>query len=405
MSEYNNIVAVNNSHQFPQPVIDALFSREELRKKVVVENDRLIPGATTGVLVDSKQFRGGVVGGNYRSSWMTFDANGDPSESFLSKVSNTNKNATAYVDARENRAHIVGANYRSSVVYVKYDKKFSDKKVWTHYGDSLTRGGSPEALAGLTGYKHWNGGISGNISAQVAIRSGGAEYFVKVDGNRIPSSGGSVRILSHYPVNIAMAHSWLYLGSLDGVNGHIQYDGSNYNFTSAEGSGKAVSGWVRFIPSPNNIGPAGTMYGHSLIIGVGRNDLNTGVGVDTVICNIRKVIESSSADILNYLIWEIPPWKHEVNGTEHRRKYEEYNNRIANAFPGNFVRVAEFLRTEEAFSVTSTTMTDEDRSDIAKGLTPKSFRRDNDGHFNDAGNRAWAYFMKKQISDRGWLYE
>lgn len=393
--------------------VDAALSRVQSEAEVVAEGlvaDKVTVASAAALgTVDATTFTGGLVGANFRPTWVEVAPDGGMPE----RVKKLVRGIAGFieVDAPFTSLAVIGENYRSTVLGEAAQAaptlpapRFSDPKTWTHYGDSLTELGSPAALAALTGYTHHNAGISGNTAYQIAARAGATLYQVQIDAPAIPANGGSVAITGHAPAPMQMKHTATYPGELAGVPGYLKWENGVYRFYSQGDAPKPVAGWLTFTPGLYVKGRTGTAEGHSLIIGAGRNDLNLGIAVENTIVNIRKVIEASAATIPNYLVWEIPPWRTEPIGTTARTKYEAWNNALEAAFPGNFVRVAQWLRTEAAFTAIGMTPTDQDRADMAAGLTPLTFRRDNDGHLNADGNRAWAVYMKSEMEKRGWLY-
>lgn len=389
------------------------YQREEQAKTKAEDAQGRATVAAAAALgtVDARSFAGGLVGANFRPTWIEVARDGGMTE----RVKTLIKEAVGFtqVDAAFNSLGLIGANYRGTALTAagagstpqQAQPTFSDPKTWTHYGDSLTQGGSPEALATLTGYTHLNGGISGNTSYQAAVRAGAILYQVKIQGGAIPASGGSVAITEHYPSPMPMAHTWEYPGDLAGVPGYIKRDDNgSFRFHSQGQAPKPVGGWQTFTPGLYAKGREGTAAGHSLIIGLGRNDLNLGLPLDQLITNIGRIIQASAAKIPNVLVWEIPPWRTEPTGSKAREKLDAWNTALEQAFPQNFVRPSSFLRTREAFSAVGASPTSQDAEEMGRGLTPASFRRDADGHFNDLGNKAWAIFMKTEMEKRGWLY-
>ena len=282
---------------------------------------------------------------------------------------------------------------------------------WVHYGDSLTDWGSPEALAKVTGYTHINAGHASDWAAQVAIRAGAWDYQVQLDGGKIPASG-SVALLKHSPMKITTTDGLKYPVSIAGIQGTISQTTSDANplFTrDTAGAEVSAPGWQAVTVDPVTTSAKqtkGNAEGYSLIIGVGRNDLlnrSNGGNIDSVLMNIRKIIDANKAQVKNIIIWDIPPWSFETLGTTSRTILDEWNARIAAAFPEHFVSITGKLRTDEAFTAAGVTKTAQDDADIAQGLTPSTLRRDTAGHFGDAGNRAWAYFMAQEMSKRGFI--
>lgn len=328
------------------------------------------------------------------------------------------KRLLSFVMGAEQKPYMVGANYRGTPIGAGAGaggpaSASSPVDKWVHYGDSLTDWGSPEALAQKTGYLHVNAGHASDTSAQIAMRAGAFEYQVKLNGGQIPSSG-TVALIAHSPRSLTTGDGMKYPVVIAGVSGYISQanTGSVETFTrDAPGTPVDAPGWQVVTmdgPTPTAKQTLGNKSGYSLIIGAGRNDLlqrQNGGNVESVIANIRKIIDANKANAKHVLIWDIPPWSFETVGTNSARYREEWNAAIASAFPEYFVSITDKLRTDAAFSAVGASKTRQDATDIANGLTPNTFRRDNAGHFNDLGNKAWAHFMYLEMQKRGLIRE
>lgn len=320
----------------------------------------------------------------------------------------------SFVLASSPAPHTVGANFRGSPVGSGAAEPAGGIEVapvdkWVHYGDSLTHWGTPEALAAMTGYTHVNAGHASDTAAMVAIRAGGTTYEVKLQGGVIPAAG-SVSLVGQHPRDLTTGDGMQYPVVIAGVSGYIARSGASTPVTftrNAPGEPVPAEGWQLVTidgETPTVKGTLGNRAGYSLIIGVGRNDLiqrREGGNIASVLLNIRKIIEANKAQAKTVIVWDIPPWSFEGAGTNSARYREEWNAAIAAAFPEYFVSISDKLRTPAAFEAVGATMTEQDRADIAKGLTPGTFRRDSAGHFNETGNRAWAHFMLLAMRERG----
>lgn len=357
-----------------------------------------------------------TVGANYRGSKSLEASDVAPVVSSLGIPSSGDRRLLGSVLGVVRVPYAVGENYRGTPVGSGASGGDAGPAVspvdrWVHYGDSLTDWGSPEALAALTGCVHVNAGHASDTSFQVAMRAGGFGYQVRVSGGVIPASG-RVELTGHAPQDITTGDSLKYPVTIAGVAGYIQRAGSSAPTVfvrDAAGEPVEAAGWVDVTvdgPAAMVKGRLGNAAGYSLIIGVGRNDLlkrQSGGNVSAVIANIRKIIEANAARVRHVLVWDIPPWSFETAGTNSARYRVEWNAAIATAFPEYFVSITDRLRTDEAFTVAGVSKTEQDVADIENGLTPSSFRRDNAGHFNDAGNRVWAHYMFLEMQKRGFI--
>lgn len=359
---------------------------------------------------DSLSSVGGIFSGNFRPTWVQIAEDGSPTAATISILKS--KFGYSEVLGSKESLYLIGDNFRgapfSDLINAQSQSEtlYSSVTLWAHYGDSLTDWGTPEALAELTGYTHINAGIAGNTSTQVAIRAGARPYQVKLAGD-IPASG-KVQVEKHFPIFLPMETNLPHSVEIAGVTGTLTRYGTNPVYFNRAGTGDPVpvTGWQEVLIDPaegTEKQTQGNRAAASLIIGIGRNDLLRNGNIETVIQNIKRIIDANSAKSCSVLIWAIPPWRSEAKGTAAREKLDSWNQKIADAFPGDFVDPSSYLRSVEAFTELGITPTPQDTQDIQDGLTPASFRRDTAGHFNDSGNRAWARFMFNEMNKRGFI--
>jgi len=278
---------------------------------------------------------------------------------------------------------------------------------WAAWGNSMTAiassGDWVNKLALLLNQEVYPGGTGGNTIWQMAGRQGGGVIRVVVSGDQIPASGAVTVSKSTLfnPYNGTPTE-----GTLCGVEGTL----TNNSFTRiSSGSVVACPAGSVFVPK------YGALYkGRGQIIEVNRNSLNptvvSGSPVDGAVAPIEKHIQIYR-QMMNYrgyrvphtLLWQCPPRTVEPFGSAARAEYDARMDALEEAFPENFVRIGDMLRTTEAASAAGITFTSQDNLDITDGITPTSFRSDG-VHLTAAGGTAVAYFQKKALVDKNWHF-
>lgn len=287
----------------------------------------------------------------------------------------------------------------------------SDPRKWVHIGDSFTAiSNIVEDLSNLTGYEHINAGISGDKSINAVLRMGAEQAKISLENNVILGSGQNL-VVDFLPSDFIARNSWKYAVRYSGVDGYLLGDASSdiVYFERKVEAGEDIEveplGELQVDPEAEmdflRKGPANK---YSMIIGLGRNDIDSVVSIDDLIDNINKIINLNSEEGKRYLVWEIPPWAAEAVGSAAREKLDLWNESLSEEFGDSFVRpITEMLQNPDlTFDKAGITPTEQDAANIKNGIIPASFRKDEIGHLNDIGSRPWAYFMYQEIKKRGW---
>lgn len=268
------------------------------------------------------------------------------------------------------------------------------------WGDSLTAGPSsgnwPRQLADLRGLDVFDGGVGGSSLWQVAARQSALPIRLTIAGNEIPASGSAIVTRAYEnPFNGTSTE-----GSLSGVPGVL---GKN-TFT------RLTPGRVTF-SAPNSlfVPSSAQLYNdRTLLIQVDRNSATTLDGVYATpaehIAIYKKIIAAQKSQKKRFLIWQCPPRNREKFGSDARRQYDKLMNAVERDFPNSFVRVGDFLRSDEAAKVAGIIWTEQDKLDIAEGVTPRSFHKTatDDVHLNDLAGKAVAYYINRELNIRNW---
>lgn len=285
---------------------------------------------------------------------------------------------------------------------------------WAHWGDSLTDDEALAAdswvtkLATLTGKNHLNEGWYGHFAAQIAARQGGNPALVTVDGGTIPASGTPVMVHAatphvsmpvgvqqparQVPGTLAGRAGYLYDGGLDVTDGY---------FMPTSGTSTTATGAYPFIPS----GVADTGRSRVMTICVGENDIfSTGQSPQDVAYMARQMHDYQNSQVKRVLVLSIPRREGSGASTGTGQKTQAINDALKAEFPSQFVDVAGYLMSDQAATDAGITYTTDDLTDIADGVTPRSFRMPADSvHWNATACNIVANFVYAAARVRGWV--
>ncbi|MCQ1951633.1 hypothetical protein NNX28_17075 [Arthrobacter sp. zg-Y859] len=263
------------------------------------------------------------------------------------------------------------------------------------WGDSITEiGGDTTSwialLANDLRVPFYNGGWSSQPAKPIAARQGGAQALVTFSNNTIPASGPANVTLNVDPVNVPTATNNHRRGVIAGIPGVLKSD----SFTGPWTFTRDTAGAAVVLREPAKFTPddGATRRDWVQVYWVGRNDPT---GVTSNLNAVRAMAAYQSAGVKRFLVLQVLPW---ANSTE---SADAVNWAYSQEWPENYVRVADWLRTDAAATAAGIVFTTDDRADIAAGLTPRSFRSD-DVHLNLAGRTAVSKRVKQEFISRGW---
>lgn len=266
---------------------------------------------------------------------------------------------------------------------------------WAAWGDSMTGDSWPGLLQTSLGVPVHGGGVGGQQTFHIAARQGGVPPRLTLAGNAVPASGSvAVTALTNTPFN----NPGSMAGTVAGVPGTLARatDGTHTFTRAASGTAVAAAPGVHFITEH-----AATMHDRHTIIWAGRNDTER-TSADDVAQRIRQMIDHLTPRVRRVIVVGVSPSVGEEYGTALRTKLDDFNAVLRTSFRPYWLDLAAWLQTDAAATAAGITFTAEDRSDIAAGLLPRSFRRDG-LHFNAAGNTAAAARFKTEAQNRGWI--
>lgn len=270
------------------------------------------------------------------------------------------------------------------------------------WGDSITEMGVddgtdwPTMLALDLGVAVYNGGWQGQNAQQIAARQGGAKAQLAFPTDTIPASGAATVTVSAgaNPVggNVVAGRTRAgFISTPDGpVSGTLGTDGTTLTWTrTTPGSDVSLGGAATWTPAD------GAQRREMVeIYWVGRNNVSDTSGI---VAAVTSMAAYQTAGPRRFLVLSVLPWDGQASEVA-------TNKALAATFPEAYVPVAAWLRTTAAATAVGITFTGDDNSDIAAGLTPRSFRNSGDGvHLNNTGRRAVAYRIKQELITRGWI--
>jgi hypothetical protein len=357
-------------------------------------------------LMDASPIEGmlfAVTGTDDRRTWVEIGPDGKPTTRSTSLIGAAVGIVDTPLDSGQPFA-VVDKNDRilfTPTDAVGYTKPQLPTDDWAHWGDSMTYNGAPatgfwtDKMAALTGRSHYNGGVSGQKATDIAARQGGLPALVTVPSNTIPTTGTiTLTSIINNPVRVNTAlQIW---GTLAGVYGYLQEAvvGTQTFTRAADGAAVTCPPKTRFIPD------AGQTYrNRTVTIWSGRNNVFDGTTAQQLVASIRAQLDFLGPDVKRAIIISVPsgdglPATHATLAA--------FNNAISAAFPAQWLDLDSWLKTTDAATAAGITFTSDDNTDIAAGITPRSFRVDYT-HPNAAGATAIAYRVNLEAQNRGWL--
>lgn len=287
----------------------------------------------------------------------------------------------------------------------------SDPRKWSHYGDSFTASGLlAQELEALTGYTHISAGVAGDTSMAGAFRAGALQLEIGFENNLIPASEPALITAMSIEPNPIAANYWHYPCEVLGVNGYLMREygvAETYFYRDSPGSEVQTKpmNTVYLDPvTPTNTLTEGSRGNYSLIVGFGRNDIDTRVTGGQTVQYIRDILDTNTEANARHLVWDVPPWTSETLGSQQRQAVDGINLMLEDSFGEIFIRPVRWILENpvESFSSAKVVMTEQDQKDIDEGVIPESLRIDSMGHFNEAGARAWAHAVFQEMKKRGW---
>jgi lysophospholipase L1-like esterase len=282
-------------------------------------------------------------------------------------------------------------------------------------GDSLAwnwgvNGNSDAIIAALGQGRYINTGVSGQKMDQIAARQGGVPAKAVFPGNKIQKSG-TVTLTSLTPNMFAFngpAGSVSQDVSVSGVRGVMTATkdaGGSYTFKFTRKDAGAEVGLVQPIEVLTGFEHRNSI----MVLGLGRNDnISNAASPSTliepadVVAYVQSMLDWNQRDKNEHLVRTIPMKFSETQDSVANQRLKAINFALHEAFPQNIFDDAAFLRSELTMNQAGLVVTDQDRTDIAAGLTPTQFRLPSDTlHYNKKAYNMINVLLLRELKARG----
>jgi hypothetical protein len=250
------------------------------------------------------------------------------------------------------------------------------------------------------GSKVYNGGISGQLAAEIAVRQGGLPLRLTVAGGVIPPSG-DVAVVPADTLGWRLDRYWGDEGTIAGVPGVLERDLTAFRFRrSAPGAAVPVSD-----PQPFVSGVGAEHRDDVQVLLAGRNDIGyvspAGDPVSRVVAATRAMVNflpSGQRALVCGTITAID----EGQGTEGYDAVVSINDQLAAAYPYSYWDMRAWL-VHDAIYALKITPTPEDLADMAADTLPPSIMVPGETlHYSPATAAALADEIRVQLTNRGW---
>ncbi|MBY4225555.1 fibronectin type III domain-containing protein [Rhodococcus fascians] len=258
------------------------------------------------------------------------------------------------------------------------------------WGDSLTANwtasiGPLYTALGRAALDNQSFGIGSQKSDQIAARQGGkpaklAAALVLPAGTAATAITLDIDMLQG--AGVATSGTRSLAVSIMGIKGTLTATNPGttpWTYTFA----RTTSGYGMTIPSGTPVVAGVAYHDHLPIIWTGRNSAQL-AGAATDIPALIEAMLKNTRHHDRALVLSIPPDAAETTGTGTRTTLDAVNAAIRDAFPANFVDAAAWVRDPAVLTGLGYTLTTQDNTDIANGITPTQFRSDT-LHLNATG--------------------
>lgn len=265
------------------------------------------------------------------------------------------------------------------------------------WGDSTTSGigasepglSYPAQLQALTGRSTFNGGVSGQTSAQIAARQGGAPAHVTLPNNTLPPADPVV-LQAQSTTPITEEGPGPLPGTIGGFHGTLRYQAASNNKPQLVFA-RDAAGMMEYIPADSSFSP--DTYGRETKINVfwmGQNNFYDPAG-------IKSDIAKSIAFLANrkFIVMSLLNAGSEGRGTAPYQPLAGINADLARTYPDNFLDIRKILVNSYNPALS------QDVQDYNQDVPPDSLRND-DNHLNDKGYAIVARHVADFITAKGW---
>lgn len=318
--------------------------------------------------------------------------------------------STYYEDSSENITYLATKKYvdsmRAELENIKNYDALSKSSLLniTCWGDSITEGGAsdglpyPQYLQNLLGNKINvnNKGGSGQCSGTVAFRQGG-NVVTTGESFTIPASNEDSVSFQITPTNPNMNARVPCV--INGVTGNITFANDNSASFQRTTSGETVS-----VETGTQLSSPQAIYDDNLvIIWVGRNDMafSWPHQIDGPIANIKSMIDRLTPTIKRFLVISCTTTTNEVEGGQSYGWVMELNEKLAEAYPNNFVNIENYLVNQCIYDA-GITPTADDIEKMEGGTIPPSLMFDF-VHPNVIARQYIAQYIYNVMLSKDWI--
>ncbi|MDN6399528.1 MAG: SGNH/GDSL hydrolase family protein, partial [Brachybacterium sp.] len=251
-----------------------------------------------------------------------------------------------------------------------------------------------------------NEGWASQRTADIACRVGALPTFLTVTGDQINASSSAyaqvvVQGEVGNPIGGTRQDRRIY-GSIAGRAGYLWKDTSDitrfYATEASEtGTPTPTPGVQMFTPD------VGDMFDGIVTVASGGNDSwSDSMSVQHIVATHRAILNRAHSTSAQILIMTVPLSESYPPETGPGDKRIELNDMIAREFPAHVVDMRAHLMSDAGAADAGITLTSDDQTDIANGLTPRQMRSDS-VHFNEYGASAVAALLHREMVARGWV--
>lgn len=269
------------------------------------------------------------------------------------------------------------------------------------FGDSMTDNYGAPALPSYTthlqdllGVPVYEGGVSSQMSTEIALRQGGIRPRLVFPSNEVPASG-SVTVTLDVAGDWRNGFAWSFAGTVAGVIGVLAKSTTNVWTFARTTAGAAVPihrTGALFECSE------GTVHRDRIqILWAGRNNVNPTINVRDVKAMIRNLTPARP----RYLVLSVTNNSLESSGTSGYNGVIAVNAAYAQEFGENYLDVRSYL-IAHGLADAGIAPTADDTTAISQDRIPPSLMLDGT-HLNTPGRQVVAGYLARTILERNWI--
>ncbi|WP_430491842.1 hypothetical protein [Pseudomonas fulva] len=273
---------------------------------------------------------------------------------------------------------------------------FANMLSWSGWGSStIDEWSELGSVASSLGATYYNGGNGATELQHNLAQMGARPALLLPAGGSIPASGQVVVTCSNVGRNQFFKAT---TGTLQGVPGTLNCTTSDWIFTRAQaGDPVTVSSEQPFIPT-QGLAHRGELW----LMQQGKNNINNGTAMAQIIAWHKQAYNWNSAFGKRVIVmthFGNNGW----SGTEDLKKVQQLNDFIRSTYTDSVFDLQAYLCSNQVWSDTGITPTQNDLDNQAVGCLAASLSRDNLAHMNAKTRAAAAEIIKQKLLDMGWF--